>query len=100
MRAPRKSTGSLQHSTKHQLTCYNIKRPPIEEQEYLQLVTTNHTACITAIGKLIRMCPLQPDKQDATKELTRTLQKPTHHDRKNLKHLLGYLQGAKSYKPH
>eukprot|EP00971_Amphidinium_carterae_P103009 2038849-Amphidinium_carterae.1 len=46
------------------------------------------------------MCPLRPDIQYATKELTRATQKPDEHDKQNAKHLLRYLQGTKNYKLH
>eukprot|EP00971_Amphidinium_carterae_P127759 2530801-Amphidinium_carterae.2 len=36
------------------------------------------------------MCPLRPDIQYATKELTRAVQKPDQHDKQNAKHLLRY----------
>eukprot|EP00971_Amphidinium_carterae_P244652 4857645-Amphidinium_carterae.1 len=45
------------------------------------------------------MCPLRPDIQYATKELTRAVQKPDQHDKQNAKHLLKYL-GTKNYKLH
>eukprot|EP00971_Amphidinium_carterae_P286728 5692705-Amphidinium_carterae.1 len=41
------------------------------------------------------MCPLRPDIQYATKELTRTVQKQDEHDKQNAKHhLLRYLHGV------
>eukprot|EP00971_Amphidinium_carterae_P083249 1647689-Amphidinium_carterae.1 len=46
------------------------------------------------------MCPLRPDIQYATKELTIAVQKPDQHDKQNAKHLLRYLQGTKNYKLH
>eukprot|EP00971_Amphidinium_carterae_P223874 4442276-Amphidinium_carterae.1 len=46
------------------------------------------------------MCPLRPDIQYATKELTRAVQKPDEHDKQNAKHLLRCLQGTKNYKLH
>eukprot|EP00971_Amphidinium_carterae_P148717 2948640-Amphidinium_carterae.1 len=41
------------------------------------------------------MCPLRPDIQYATKELTRAVQKPDEHGKQNAKNLLRYLQGTK-----
>eukprot|EP00971_Amphidinium_carterae_P303000 6020444-Amphidinium_carterae.1 len=46
------------------------------------------------------MCPLRPDIQYATKELTRATQKPDEHDKQNAKHLLRDLQGTKNHKLH
>eukprot|EP00971_Amphidinium_carterae_P197817 3925902-Amphidinium_carterae.1 len=46
------------------------------------------------------MCPLRPDIQYATKELTRAVQKPDEHDKQNAKHLLRYQHGTKNYKLH
>eukprot|EP00971_Amphidinium_carterae_P126811 2512298-Amphidinium_carterae.1 len=46
------------------------------------------------------MCPLRPDIQYATKELTRAVKKPDEHDKQNAKHLLRYLQGTKHHKLH
>eukprot|EP00971_Amphidinium_carterae_P219467 4357059-Amphidinium_carterae.1 len=52
------------------------------------------------MGKLLWTCPLRPDIQYATKELTRAIQNPDQHDKQNAKHLLRYLQGTKNYKLH
>eukprot|EP00971_Amphidinium_carterae_P204721 4062691-Amphidinium_carterae.1 len=46
------------------------------------------------------MCPLRPDIQYATKELTGAVQKPDEHDKQNAKHLLRYLHGTRNYKLH
>eukprot|EP00971_Amphidinium_carterae_P053429 1052639-Amphidinium_carterae.3 len=46
------------------------------------------------------MCPLRPDIQYATKELTRAIQKPDQHDKQNAKHLLRCLQGTRNHKLH
>eukprot|EP00971_Amphidinium_carterae_P158847 3149524-Amphidinium_carterae.1 len=47
------------------------------------------------MGKRLWMCPLRPDIQYATKELTRAVQKPDEHDKQNAKHLLRYLHGTR-----
>eukprot|EP00971_Amphidinium_carterae_P058087 1148938-Amphidinium_carterae.2 len=46
------------------------------------------------------MCPLRPDIQYATKELTRAVQKPDEHDQQNAKHLLRYLHRTRNHKLH
>eukprot|EP00971_Amphidinium_carterae_P176868 3507103-Amphidinium_carterae.1 len=92
------------------LSLYNIKentnslsttgttRTPITTRETLN--NEEHSTYRTIVGKLLRMCPLRPDIQYATKELTRTIQKPDQHDKANAKHLLKYLQGTRNHKLH
>ena len=50
------------------------------------------------VGKLQWLTYTRPDICYATKELARSLNKPTTHDLKKLKHLIRYLQGTKHRK--
>eukprot|EP00971_Amphidinium_carterae_P211009 4187073-Amphidinium_carterae.1 len=51
------------------LATTSTNRPPIERNEYL--TTEEHLKYRTIVGKLLWMCPLRPDIQYATQELTR-----------------------------
>eukprot|EP00971_Amphidinium_carterae_P170457 3377523-Amphidinium_carterae.1 len=68
------------------LSTTSTKRPPITTAKHLD--SAEHSTYRTIVGKLLWMCPLQPDIQYATKELTRAIQKPDQHDKQNAKHLL------------
>eukprot|EP00971_Amphidinium_carterae_P309095 6142197-Amphidinium_carterae.1 len=80
------------------LSTTGTKQQPITTGEPLD--AEEHSIYRTIVGKLLWMCPLRPDIQHATKELTRTIQKPDEHDKQNANHLLRYLQGTKNYKLH
>eukprot|EP00971_Amphidinium_carterae_P201203 3992694-Amphidinium_carterae.1 len=80
------------------LSTTGTKRPPITTGQ--QLNNEEHSTYRTIVGKLLWMCPLRPDIQYATKELTRAIQKPDEHDKQNAKHLLRYLHGTRNYKLH
>eukprot|EP00971_Amphidinium_carterae_P236891 4701839-Amphidinium_carterae.1 len=68
------------------LATTSTKRPPIETNEYL--TTEEHSKRRTIVRKLLWMCSLRPDMQYASKELTKTLQKPDQHDQSNAKRLI------------
>ena len=53
-----------------------------------------HKLYRTAVGKLLWAAPVRPDISFAVKQLSRSLQAPTQHDEKQLKHLLRYLKGT------
>eukprot|EP00971_Amphidinium_carterae_P010061 198346-Amphidinium_carterae.5 len=72
------------------------KDHPYQPEKLSKLRTLN----IPRYRKLLWMCPLRPDIQYATLELTRAVQKPDQHDKQNAKHLLRYLQGTRNYKLH
>ena len=57
-----------------------------------------HKTCRRMVGKLQWLTYTRPDICYATKELARSLNKPTTHDLKKLKRLIRYLQGAKHHK--
>eukprot|EP00971_Amphidinium_carterae_P154607 3065870-Amphidinium_carterae.1 len=80
------------------LSTTGTKRPPITTGEPLN--SEEHSTYRTIVGKLLWMCPLRPDIQYATKELTRSIQKPVQHDRQSAKHLLRYVHGTRNYKLH
>eukprot|EP00971_Amphidinium_carterae_P336596 6473048-Amphidinium_carterae.2 len=82
----------------YSLSITGTKRPPITTGEPLN--NEEHSIYRTIVGKLLWMCPLRPDTQYATKELTRAVHKPDQHDKQNAKHLLRYLQETKNYKLH
>eukprot|EP00971_Amphidinium_carterae_P348852 6490704-Amphidinium_carterae.5 len=77
------------------LSTTGTKRPSITTGEPLD--NEEHSIYRTLVGKLLWMCPLRPDIQYVTKELTRAVQKPDQHDKQNAKHLLRYLHGTTSY---
>eukprot|EP00971_Amphidinium_carterae_P218595 4338806-Amphidinium_carterae.3 len=54
------------------LSTTGTKRPPITTGELLD--SGEHSTYRTIVGKLLWMCPLRPDIQYATKELTRAVQ--------------------------
>ena len=56
-----------------------------------------HRLYRTAVGKLLWVTPVRPDISFAVKELSRSLQSPTQHDEKQLKHVLRYLRGSLHY---
>eukprot|EP00971_Amphidinium_carterae_P266766 5291601-Amphidinium_carterae.1 len=55
------------------LSTTGTKRPPITTGELLN--SEEHSIYRTIVGKLLWMCPLRPDIQYATKNLTRAVQK-------------------------
>eukprot|EP00971_Amphidinium_carterae_P027079 533938-Amphidinium_carterae.1 len=67
------------------LSTTGTKRPPITDNESLN--SEEHSTYRTIIGKLLWMCPLRPDIQYATKELTRAVQTPDQYDKQNAKQL-------------
>eukprot|EP00971_Amphidinium_carterae_P333180 6467759-Amphidinium_carterae.1 len=69
-------------------------RPPMPTGETLS--SEEHSTYPTIVGKLLWMCPLRPDIQYATKELTRAVQKPDQHDKQNAKHLLNTYKAHKT----
>eukprot|EP00971_Amphidinium_carterae_P142037 2813180-Amphidinium_carterae.4 len=79
------------------LSTTGTKRPPIKSEP---LDHQEHSIYRTIVGKLLWMCPLRPDIQYATKELTRAIQSPDEHDKQNAKHLLRYLHGTRNHKLH
>ena len=56
-----------------------------------------HKLYRTAVGKLLWATPVRPDISFAVKELSRSLQSPTQHNEKQLKHVLRYLKGSLQY---
>eukprot|EP00971_Amphidinium_carterae_P029897 588007-Amphidinium_carterae.3 len=74
------------------LSLYNIKsntsslatssRYRYKETSNVNLTPEEHSKYRTIVGKLLWMCPLRPDMQYATKELTRAVQKPGQNAKK------------------
>ena len=58
------------------------------------LSTEQHSAYRRVVGKLQWLTYTRPDISYSTKELARSLQQPTAHDWKKVKHLLRYLAGT------
>eukprot|EP00971_Amphidinium_carterae_P069213 1369580-Amphidinium_carterae.1 len=63
----------------NRLSTTGTKRPSITTGELLDI--EEYSTYRTIVGKLLWMCPLRPDIQYATKELTRADQKPDQHDK-------------------
>eukprot|EP00971_Amphidinium_carterae_P017373 342501-Amphidinium_carterae.1 len=63
------------------LSTTGTKRPPITTGELLD--SEEDSTPRTIVGKLLWMCPLRPDIQYTTKELTRAVQKPEQHHKRN-----------------
>eukprot|EP00971_Amphidinium_carterae_P123985 2455616-Amphidinium_carterae.2 len=88
----KENTNSLSDSTT------GSKKPLITRGETLN--SEERSTYRAIVGKILWICPLRPDIQYTTKELTRAVQKPDQHDKQNAKQLFRYLQGARNYKLH
>ena len=64
------------------------------------LTAEEHKAYRRAVGKLQWMTYTRPDISYATKELARSLTRPTTLDQQKLKHLLRYIKGTQHYRLH